>query len=160
MIMNKKLPPDAFAYYFSLGPGRSYRAVADHFNVSKTSVSNLAERDNWQQKILDLEAKAKDSLEKKMSESIEEMAERHLKMCQVVQRKALEALRSMPLTTAVEAARALDASIKTERLVRGEPTDRATLDVEEIIRREYERWMVSTGEEEKDGNGSSGKATE
>ena len=40
--MNRKIPPDAFAYYFSLGPNRSYLAVAKHFGVSKQAVTKLA----------------------------------------------------------------------------------------------------------------------
>ena len=49
----------------------------------------------------------------------------------------------MPLSSAMDAVRALDSSVKQERLVRGEPTDRAAVNVEEVIRREYDRWMVS-----------------
>jgi len=145
--MNKKLPPDAFSFYFSVGPGRSYQTVAENYGVSKTAVTNLAEKENWQKKIVEIEAKARDSLEKKMGESLEQMSDRHLKIVQVIQRKALEALKTMPLTTAIEAVRALDASIKTERLIRGEPTDRASLDVEQVVRREYQRWM-SGGEQD------------
>ncbi len=52
------------------------------------------------------------------------MNERHLKTLRLIQRKALEALASMPLGTAMEAVRALDISIAKERLVRGEPSDR------------------------------------
>jgi hypothetical protein len=32
--------------------------------------------------------------------------------------------------------------VKQERLARGEPTDRAAIDVESVIKREYERWLV------------------
>ena len=45
-MAQKKLPPDTFEFYYALGPGRSYRQVAEHFGVSKTAVANLAEREN------------------------------------------------------------------------------------------------------------------
>lgn len=81
-------------------------------------------------------------VDKKAVETLEQMSERHLKVCKLIQRKALEALRSMPLTTAMEAVKALNLTIKQERLVRGEPTDR-TASVEEVIKREYERWLTN-----------------
>ena len=150
-MAKKKIPPDAFHFYFALGPERSYRAVAEHFGVSKTAVANLAERERWQNRVWELEKQAHDAVEKKMTETLEQMSERHLKMLKLIQRKALETLKSMPLSTAVEAAKTLDASIKTERLVRGEPTDRSMLSVEDIIRKEYERWMTTAeSEEDKD----------
>lgn len=144
-MVNKKIPRDAFEFYFSLGPGRSYRTVADKYGVSKTAVSDAAKRENWQKRILDLERQANEAMEKRMAETLEEMSERHLKICKLIQRKALESLRSMPLDNALAAARALDTSIKTERLILGEP-DRSDLGVEEIIKREYERWLTHEDE--------------
>ena len=49
----------------------------------------------------------------------------------------------MPLDTAMEAVRALDISIKQERVIRGEPADRTAVSVEDAIRTEYQRWLVS-----------------
>ena len=147
-MAKKKIPPDAFHFYFALGPERSYRAVADHFSVSKTAVANAAEKENWQKRVLELEKKAHDAVEKKMTETLEQMSERHLKMLKLIQRKALETLKSMPLSTAVEAARTLESSIKTERVVRGEPSDRSALSVEDLIKKEYEQWLTVSGADE------------
>ena len=36
--MHRKLPPDAFEFYFALGLARSYEAVAEKFGVSKRTV--------------------------------------------------------------------------------------------------------------------------
>ena len=36
--MKKKIPPDAYAFYLGLGPGRSYNAVAERYSVSKRAV--------------------------------------------------------------------------------------------------------------------------
>lgn len=140
--MSGRIPPDALEYYLALGPDRSYQKVADHFGVSKRAVTKLAARERWQEKVVELERKARESAEKKALESLEGMNLRHLKSLKIVQGKALEALRSMPLTTAMEAVRALDMAIRQERLIRGEPSDRTAISVEEVIRREYERWML------------------
>lgn len=140
--MSGRIPPDALEYYLALGPDRSYQKVADHYGVSKRAVTKLAARERWQEKVVELERKARESAEKKALESLEGMNLRHLKSLKIVQGKALEALRSMPLTTAMEAVRALDMAIRQERLIRGEPSDRTAISVEEVIRREYERWML------------------
>jgi hypothetical protein len=60
----------------------------------------------------------------------------------VIQGKALEALKEFSLESAMEAVRALDLSIKHERIIKGEPSERTAVSVESIIRKEYERWMV------------------
>lgn len=138
-----RIPAEAaFEYYAKLGPKRSYRAVADRFGVSKQSVTKLAQRNDWQGELEKVEKEAQDSAVQRARESLDAMNERHLQMLRVVQRKALEALQAMPLTTAMEAARALDMSIAKERLVRGEPSDRTAVDVESTLRSEVERWMV------------------
>ena len=69
---------------------------------------------------------------------------------QVIQGKALQALRKLPLSSAMEAVRALDLSIRQERLIRGEPSDRTAVTVEDVVRREYERWMAPAGDEDND----------
>ena len=143
--MARKLPTDTFSYYAGLSPERSYQAVADHYGVSKQAVTKLAVRESWQQRLEDIERKARENVDQRASESLEVMNERHLKTLQVIQRKALETLRTMPLATAMEAVRALDMSIVKERLVRGEPSDRTEIAVEEVIRREYDRWLVTAG---------------
>ena len=140
--MSGRIPPDAFEFYVSLGPDRSYERVAAQFGVSKRAVTKAAARQRWQQRVAELERKARESAEQKALESLEGMNLRHLKALKIVQGKALEALRSMPLSTAMEAVRALDMAIRQERLIRGEPSDRTAISIEEVIRREYERWML------------------
>ena len=51
--------------------------------------------------------------------------------------RAVEALRSYPLTNGMEAMRAAEMVIKLERLIHGEPTERNAVSVEELIKREY-----------------------
>lgn len=123
--MAKKLPPEAFSYYVALGPGRSYQAVATQYGVSKQAITKAAQRESWQDRLQEAERKAREGVDERVVETLEAMNERHLKTLRLIQRKALEALASMPLTTAMEAVRALDISIGKERLVRGEPSERA-----------------------------------
>ena len=53
----KKIPSDAFDYYFSLGPGRSYQQVADRYGVTKRAVTALAKRESWQARLADVESR-------------------------------------------------------------------------------------------------------
>ena len=136
-----RLPPEAFDHYVGLGPERSYEAVAQFYGVSKRAVTKRASSEGWQKRLSGLEAQARQRSDEQIVETIEQMKVRHLKTLQVVQRKALEALKSYSLTTAMEAVRALDVSIKQERLIRGEPSERLATSVEDTIRREYSRWL-------------------
>lgn len=141
--MSARIPAaEAFEFYVGPGPDRSYQRIADEFGVSKRAITKLAGRERWQERVLELERQARESAEKRALESLEGMNLRHLKSLKIVQGKALEALRTMPLSTAMEAVRALDMAIRQERLIRGEPSDRTAISVAEVIRREYERWML------------------
>ncbi len=151
--MTRKLPPDAFSYYAGLGPERSYKAVAQRFRVSKQTVTRRAVRENWQRRMEAIERKAQEGADQRAAESMEQMTQRHLQTLKVIQTKALQALKSMPLTGAMDAVRALDMCIAKERLIRGEPSDRTAVTVEETIRREYDRWLVTAGEGVNDGPG-------
>lgn len=146
--MRRKLPPDAFTYYVSLGPDRSYQAVANFYSVDKKTVVSRGKQEHWQDKLAEIERKAQEGLQQKLVSSLEEMNERHLKILRVVLGKALEALRSMPLRNAADAVRAIDVCVKHERLILGEPGDRTAVNVEQIIKREYETWLVREGEDE------------
>ena len=148
--MTGKIPPDAFMVYFSLGPDRSYQTVAEHFQVSKRAVVKMAVNENWQERVEKLERKAREATEQKAVETLEAMHTRHLKSVRVIQGKALEALKAQSLSSAMEAVRALELSIKQERLIRGEPTDRSVLAVEDVIRREYARWLENDGDTEEE----------
>jgi transposase len=152
-MSTRKLPGDAFEYYFALGPARSYRAVADHFGCSKTTVGNTATRENWAGRIAERERKAQEKVEERAIETLADVRSRHLKMVRTVEAKALEGLRQLPLETGMECVRALDMALKAERLILGEPTERHATDIEAIIKREHERWLVWTRPEEAEGAG-------
>lgn len=145
--MNRKLPHDSFNFYVSLGVSRSYETVAKQYGVSKRAVVSLAVKERWQQRLIETERKARERSDEKAVETLEEMNERHLSTMKFVQKKAIETLRTMPIATAMDAVRALTLGVDRERLIRGEPTDRTALDIEQIIRREYEAWMVKDEDE-------------
>lgn len=140
--MTAKIPPDeAFQYYVGLGHERSYAKVAEHYGASKRAVTALAARENWAERLAKVEQEARSRADERAGEALDEMNERHLRIAKALQGRALEALRGMPLESPRDVIRALEVGVRQERLVRGEPTER-TSNVEEIVRREYERWMV------------------
>ena len=136
-----RLPDGAFEVYFALGPDRSYQAVADKLGVSKKAVTRRAVKENWQGRIVERDRKTRAATEAKALESLEELNDRHLRILKAIQAKALEALKRLPLNNAKDAGRALIESIKQERLIRGEPTDRSAISMEETIRHEYDKWL-------------------
>ena len=140
--MNRKLPPEAFDHYLELGVDRSYQAVAERYGVSKVAVVQRAKRDRWQERLRELEKKAREQADKKAVETLEAVRERQLKAARIVQARALEAMRILPPERAIKAAAALQIAWKHELLLLGEPTER-TANMEEVVRREYERWMGS-----------------
>ena len=145
-MTTRKLPPDAYAYYLSLGVGRSYTQVARHYGVQKSTVTERAVKENWQEKIELAEREAREAAEKKAKDSIQEMNERHIKTAQFVERKALEDMRSRPFTSSMDASRALFMAMEKERLARGQPTER--FDVAQIIKQNCETLLLKPGEEE------------
>lgn len=119
-----KIPFEAFAYYAQV---RSYEQVAAKFGVTKRAVVKCAKRERWQERLSEVERQAKERVEKKLAETLEAMTERHLRSLRVIQGKALEALRTMTLGTAMDAVRALDLAIRQERVIRGEPGERSEI---------------------------------
>jgi hypothetical protein len=118
--VTRRLPHDAFSFYMSLGAARSYTAVAEKYGVSKRAVTRRAASEQWQQRAAEMEEQARKKADEKLQEKLEEMHVRHLKLLAVIQGKALEALRNLPLSKAMEAVRALELCIREERATRGE----------------------------------------
>jgi hypothetical protein len=146
-MTTRKLPPDAYSYYLSLGVGRSHTQVAEHYGVIKGTVTERSVKEGWQEKIKVAEQAAQAAAEKKAQESINEMNDRHLKTAQLVQRKGLEDMRSRPFATSGDAARAIFMGMEKERLIRGEPSQR--LDVVEIVKGQFQTLALPPGVEDK-----------
>jgi len=141
--MSHKLSTEGFTYYVSLGSRRSYQAVAEFFGVDKRTVTRRAQAESWQSRLEKIERQAIENTEKKLVGTLEEANERHLKVLRFILTKAIDTLRSLPMKTATDAVRAIDVCVRHERLILGEPSERTAVKVEDLIRREYERWMTT-----------------
>lgn len=154
--MNRKLGEEAFAFYASLGTARSYERVAKQFSVSKRGVVKCAQREDWATRIAEIDRKTRVRLEEQAIESLEEMSARHLKLARVIQGKALEALKNTPLTSAMNAVRALSLAIEIERGTRGEPGERDGALIAQVTRQEISRLLKVAPESSEKGEGAGG----
>ena len=92
-----------------------------------------------------------------IAETISQMNSRHLKEFQLMQTKAVQALKSLEPAKASEAAAMLDAGIRGERLVRGEPTEvrevralmQANVQVLELVVADVIRALIDGGRMDK-----------
>jgi hypothetical protein len=137
---------EALAFYIGLGEARSYRAVAEKYGVSKRAVVEVAKRHGWADKLRDIEEEAAKRLRDSQVASIVEARERHLKSLKALQAKALSGLRERNVRTVGEAARALEAAIKLERLILGESTSNTTVSIHERQQREVDQLLVEPGD--------------
>ena len=147
--MTKRIPDEAFTFYMVLGPDRSYQKVAERFGVSKRAVSKRAQADDWASRAEKIQAESRARQDAGIVDAFDEMNQRHLKVLKVIQGKALEALRTLPLERATDAVKALELVMKQERIARGDP-DEGNETVEQLIKREYERWLVTSDSTECD----------
>ena len=146
--MIRRIPPDAFEYYVSLGEDRSYRAVAEHYSFTKRAIQNCAHREDWVRRLEHIERESRERTDKRLGETLDDIRQRHLKTLRAMNGRALEALKTYPINSGMDAIRAAEAVIKLERLIVGEPTDRNAVTIEETIKREYERWMDNDDDDE------------
>ena len=75
--MTVKLGPEAFKFYVSMGPGRSYQGVADHYGVSKRAVTKCAVRENWQGRLDAIEEKARERQDEDLVDVVGESDQDH-----------------------------------------------------------------------------------
>jgi hypothetical protein len=78
-----------------------------------------ATSERWQQRIEEREAKVRSAVEARVEETVSELRARHAKILKAITGKAVEALKKLPLTNAMDAVRALDLVLKQERLLHG-----------------------------------------
>ena len=142
----RKIPPEAVTYYVSLGPGRSYEKVAQRYGVTKRAVTKLAAKERWQEKVDEIERSARQTAEENARREIEAAHAQQIAGLRLLFRRGVEALQARGIESPADATRAIQVAVREWRLALGEPTDRTAVTVEETIRREYERWMVTGGE--------------
>jgi len=143
-----RIPSDAFEFYVSLGPERSYKAVAEKYDVTKRAITKCANREDWPKRLEKIEHDARENSDKKLTETLEEVRNRHLQTVRAMTKRALQGLQQFQLTTGIEAMRAAEMAIKLERLILGEPSERTEMSVEEITRRELKDFLVAGDDEE------------
>jgi hypothetical protein len=132
----------------SLGPQRSYRAVAAKFGVTKRAVTKFAAANDWSERLDQIEAEAREKSDQELAETVQEMRTRHLKTLRAMSTRALAAMKEYPLTSAMEAIKAAEITIKLERLVAGEAMNRTTVRVEEATQREMDELLRAEPENE------------
>ena len=137
-----RLPANAYEVYLELGTDRSYQMVADRFGVAKATVTNRAKKEEWQDRLMTLEAQSRKRAEDKAVDDLQAVHERQLKGVRFLQAKALEALGRLPPEKGIRAATALSIAWKHELLLLGEPTERQA-SVEEITKKELARWLIA-----------------
>ena len=125
----KKLPDDAFAVYLAMGSRRSHDAVAKQFGVDKKTVTNRAVKEGWKERIAEHERKQREDAEKKARETLDTMNERQLKVASFIQLRAIDALKSMPLDSAMDAVRAYKLGAEMERDIRGQPSQQSAAEI-------------------------------
>ena len=103
-----KIPQDAFDFYCSLGPERSYQKVADHYRVTKRAVTKRATKERWQDRLRFV------GLSRLAHEPIAELRAWHLRVLRFVKQKAAEALRRLPPEEVAAELRNLDPALREE----------------------------------------------
>ncbi|MEQ1893376.1 MAG: hypothetical protein ABL998_12585 [Planctomycetota bacterium] len=152
-----RLPTESFDHYVALGPDRSYDAVAKKYGVSKATVLRHAEKNRWQERLREADAKAREDSNKKAVETLQAVKDRQLKEARILEHRALEALKSLPPEKAAKAATMLQIAWRHELLLLGEPTERTELSVEEITRREIQTLLTFSEEADDFGEGDDGE---
>lgn len=138
----KRIPNDAFDFYFGLGPGRSYEKVAERYGFTKRAIVKVAKRDRWQERLATVEAEATARADQKKVEAREAEKEQHLQALRLVLAKGVEGLMRLHLVEPTDTLRAIGLAVRELRVELGEPSERTAVSIEDTIRREYERWMV------------------
>ena len=141
--MTRKIPDDAFERYVALGPGRSYRLLAQSLGVSKRGITKHAAQERWAERLGKIEQEARVKSDEKLVDVLGEARERHLKTVRAMQARALDALRKYPLNSGMEAVKAAELAIKLERIIVGEPSERTSVDIADVTRKEMERWLTT-----------------
>jgi len=134
--MTRKLTSTAFEAYVALGEGRTYLALARQFNVTKRCVTKRAAQEGWADRLAKVEENAKAISDRRMSEDLADMHERHLKMVKFMGARVLAGLRDLPIKEGMDAIRAGDIVIKLERLLQGESSKHTEVSVREMFQRD------------------------
>jgi hypothetical protein len=115
-------------------------ALSHKYKCSERAVAKVAKKERWQSRLDELEARARAKSDQQILESLEQMNDRHIRTARMLQAKGIAALQSLEIKGIPDALKAVQVGLEKERLIRGEPSER--VNIEEIVRAEYETWMV------------------
>ena len=140
--MKSRIPADAFERYVAMGlEQRSYQALADALGVSKCAIVKCAKREGWTERLNKIEADARDISDRKLTETIAAMHERHANTLKLIHVKAVEALRDIPFDSTADAVKACEMVIRSERVMAGEAAKRGEENIAEIMKREMHLFL-------------------
>jgi len=114
-----RVPPDAFQYYVKLGEGRSYRAVAARFGLSKSTIAQAACLGRWQERLAefrDAELRAVD--ERMLAIWDEKIAQHVLDLHRRIESR-VNAIVAMPTKTMIQVIHQMMAAIHEQRRLLG-----------------------------------------
>ncbi len=134
----------AFALYLALGPERSLGTLAAALRAdpgradlrrapSLRTLEDWSARFRWQERIAEIERKARQEAERQHLEWVKQHRERLRQEGLLLQQRGIEWLKDKRTNdvTAHEAIRAIDAGFKLEALALGEATERISMEVDD-----------------------------
>lgn len=144
----RKIPPEAFEDYMSLGLGRSYTILAKKYGVTKRAITYRAAEEHWQERIDRIEEEVRREAERKLIDELSELRATHIRTLRLLTVRAIEALKEHKLTSAMEGAKVAEIAIRLERMMLGETTDERGGSVERVTREEIDRLLAIEAESE------------
>lgn len=115
--MSARLPDSAFEVYVGMGEARTYRGVADHFDVSVRAVTKRASRDGWKRRLGSLEVRVRRAMDAQLLIAEVGRRKRHFQELLSLQDQSLKALQDFPIRSATEALDVLARTIYLERSI-------------------------------------------
>jgi len=121
---------------------RTDRQIAAELGIQRVdTIGQWRRQEGWARDEQLVRSESERRVQDAVAESISEMNSRHLKEYQLLQTKGIQALKRLDPQKAAEAQAMIDAGIRGERLVRGEPTEirevralmRANIQVLELV---------------------------
>lgn len=144
--MKRKISDDAFALYWAMGHERSYRALADQLGVSKRAIVDKASAEDWAGRLQAIEADVKERVDATLKDELEQSQMRYRKILRAVEARAAQVIAEQPLRSCLEGIKAIEAAVKLERLLAGEPAERNEHTIAEVTRQEIDRFLSPVGE--------------
>lgn len=98
--------------------------IAEQLGIARPgTIGDWRAEEGWEHEREAIQQATEQRVSQAVAETISEMNARHLKEAQLLQSKGIQALRTLDPQKASEAAAMIEAGMKAERLVRGEPTE-------------------------------------